>query len=402
MWSVVICELRIHQFRNLQQASLSLARCNLILGKNGSGKTSLLEAVFLLSRGRSFRHHEPKRFISHHQKQCAVWARLAGEPSCTLAIQKTLDTANKSETLLKLNDMPVGSQGLISQKLSVMLIDPSSMSVLDEGSTIRRQMLDWLVFHVKPEFYPEWLAYQRLLKQRNSLLKQPSIKHRQQEIYAWDKQLAYYAQVLHRYREEVFLLWQQYFGQMLSVLLPDYEQQITLNYQVGFDVKIPLDRILFDRLEQDIELGYTRVGSHRADVLVVFRHENDGQKIKEQAANVLSRGEKKLLIAALKVSQLQVLCQLSQNSNHSIPTPVVLIDDIDAELDEWAVQTLLKAVLPLSCQVVISSLNADIQQQINQILLQNHIEENLTDEVCKVFHVEQGVFRCLTDEKSAE
>lgn len=85
----MIQQLNIHKLRNLGQAELTLARCNLIIGANGSGKTSLLEAVFLLSRGKSFRHHEPRRYIRHHESDCTIWAKTFGDPSNTLAIQKS-------------------------------------------------------------------------------------------------------------------------------------------------------------------------------------------------------------------------------------------------------------------------------------------------------------------------
>ena len=171
----MIQQLNIHKLRNLEQVKLTLARCNLIIGANGSGKTSLLEAVFLLSRGKSFRHHEPRRYIRHHESDCTIWAKTFGDPSNTLAIQKKLDTQGKSDTLLRFNGQTAASQSVLSFQLPTLLIDPVGMSLLDEGSGTRRQLLDWLVFHMKPEFYQQWLQYQRLLKQRNSLLKQPSI-----------------------------------------------------------------------------------------------------------------------------------------------------------------------------------------------------------------------------------
>ena len=171
----MIKQLQIHELRNLKQVNLTLAACNLIVGANGSGKTSLLEAVFLLSRGKSFRHHEPKRYIRHHQSACTVWARTKFEESCTLAIQKKLDETGKSDSILRFNEHTVSTQSTLSFHLPTLLIDPVSMSLLDEGSTSRRQMLDWLTFHIQPKFYHQWLQYQRLLKQRNALLKHPSL-----------------------------------------------------------------------------------------------------------------------------------------------------------------------------------------------------------------------------------
>lgn len=348
-------ELHVHWVRNLHAVSLELARCNVFVGDNGSGKTSLLEAVFLLSRGKSFRHHEPKRYISHQQQACTIWAKTDQN---TLAIQKQLDEKAFATTTLKFDGNVVPTQSKLSFALPTLLIEPSGMMVLDTGSTQRRQLLDWLVFHMKPEFYGEWLSYQRLLRQRNALLKSATLYQHQQELMAWDYQLAHHATLLHTHRQAVFDRWQTNFEQMVQTLLPNCADGLSLVYQAGFDEKVGLFEILQSRLLSDKELGYTRLGGHRADVLVMLRL---GDK-KEHATNVLSRGEKKLLITALKLSQLHTLCQTCPNVR-----PVVLIDDIDAELDGWALEVLLQTLASLPCQVFMSSLSNRHFCRINEL-----------------------------------
>lgn len=373
----MIQELRIHALRNIKQTSLTLRQYNLVIGENGSGKTSLLEAVFLLSRGKSFRHHEPKRYIMHYERRCIVWAKTHDQ---TLAIQKQLNTSNLATTALKLNNTTVPSQSFLSFALPTLLIDPTSMALLEEGSGVRRQMLDWLSFHVEHDFYPQWLAYQRLLKQRNALLKSPSVT--MHEVSAWDHQLAVHAKALHHYRLTVFNEWRVLFDEMVMLLLPAYEKQITLNYIAGFDVQMGLFEILQERFSQDRDLGYTRVGAHRADVIVSLKNTSDnGDKLREQAVNVLSRGEKKLLITALRLSQLQMMCARLPDVK-----PVVLIDDLDAELDDRGVDILLDVLLLLPCQLFITSLQTSTINKIQQKI----ITLNKNDDTLKVFHVKQG------------
>ncbi len=346
----MISTLQISNLRNLTQVSLSPSRCNLLIGDNGSGKTSLLESIFLLSRGKSFRSHQPKRYIQHQQPSATVFVRFDDEVS--LAIQKQTDAT----TLLRLNGEVVKTQYRLTQYMPTLLIDPSSMEVLEQGSANRRQLLDWLAFHVQAGFYPQWLAYQRLLKQRNSLLKQIKFAnhlHRQQ-IEAWDNGLTTHAELIHYYRQQVFEAWLPHFQQCLQQLLPSYAEQISVSYHAGFDTDIPLNETLAQRLEQDIHQGYTRVGSHRADIHVHWQGE-----VREQAVNVLSRGEKKLLITALRLSQLPLL-QATEQATEQTTDSIVLIDDITSELDDHAIKVVLSTLASLSCQVFITSLTDDI------------------------------------------
>ena len=400
----MIERLQISYLRNLTQVNLSPAACNVIIGANGSGKTSLLEAIFLLSRGKSFRHHQPKRYIQHHQDSTTVYAKF--NDSRTLAIQKQADAT----TILRLNQTTVYNQSILTEQLPTLLIDPSTMDMLEQGSASRRQLLDWLVFHMKQGFHPQWVAYQRLLKQRNSLLKQRRhLTHVQlAELRAWDKGLASHAALIHHYRETIFEAWQPYFSESIAQLLPAYAEQLSLSYNAGYDTSLALDIQLNERLEQDLQLGYTRIGNHRADIHVHWRSTGSEQRandkknssfevstevnestklpvLKEQAANILSRGEKKLLITALRLSQLPLL--LNVKSNSELPssdaklnaTPVVLLDDITAELDERAIEILLATLAQLPCQVFMSSLTDSILPLINEYWSEP-----------KVFHMKQG------------
>ena len=395
----MIERLQISHLRNLTQVNLPSVACNVIIGVNGSGKTSLLEAIFLLSRGKSFRHHQPKRYIQHHQNTATVHAKI--NDGSTLAIQKQADAT----TILRLNQTTVYNQSILTEQLPTLLIDPSTMDMLEQGSASRRQLLDWLVFHMKQGFHPQWVAYQRLLKQRNSLLKKT--RHLTQvqlaELRSWDKGLSNHAALIHHYRERIFEEWQPYFAKSITQLLPSYAEQLSLSYSAGYDTSIALDVQLDERLEQDLQLGYTRIGNHRADIHVHWRSHgstelNDAltnEKIdtdvnkalpvlKEQAANVLSRGEKKLLITALRLSQLPLLLNnadsdLSTGYATSQITPVVLLDDITAELDNRAIHILLSTLSQLPCQVFMTSLTDDIVPLVQSLW-----------STPNVFHVKQG------------
>ena len=396
----MIERLQISYLRNLTPINLAPAACNVIIGANGSGKTSLLEGIFLLSRGKSFRHNQPKRYIQHHKDAATVHAKLSD--GRTLAIQKQADAT----TILRLNQTTVYNQSILTEQLPTLLIDPSTMDMLEQGSASRRQLLDWLVFHMKQGFHPQWIAYQRLLKQRNSLLKQRRhLTHVQlAELRAWDKGLASHAALINHYREAIFEAWQPYFSESIAQLLPAYAEQLSLSYNAGYDTSVALDIQLNERLDQDLQLGYTRIGNHRADIHVHWRSIRPIHKanehlnsplaadstfklpiLKEQAANILSRGEKKLLITALRLSQLPLLLNTGNDLEASVndaklsATPVVLLDDITAELDDRAIEILLSTLAQLPCQVFMTSLTDSILPLVYEYWSKP-----------KVFHMKQG------------
>lgn len=160
--------------------------------------------------------------------------------------------------------------------------------------------------------------------------------------------------------------------------MPQYAEQLRLRYSVGYDVNIGLETLLVERVASDVELGYTRMGSHRADINVML----DTQHIDEAghshkhtlaATDMLSRGEKKLLMTAFRLSQLPLL-------NARGKVPLVLIDDITAELDDSALSLLLKALKQVNSQLFITTLSTDILPMIKAIW---------QDDV-KLFHVEHG------------
>ncbi len=378
-----IIELAIHHFRNLHKIELQPTSCNVFLGQNGSGKTSLLESIYLLSRGKSFRHHQSRHYIEHGFSDTTVFARLNHDQ--TVAIAKSQDAT----TQLRLNGQSLVTQSPLAQLLPTLLLEPVSLAQLEDGSQARREMLDWLGFHVEPSFHPNWLSYQRLLKQRNSLLKQnfgnaSLTSLQQQELSAWDYQLSQHAEKIHQARADIIEQWQPHFLAQVQKFLPQYAEKLRLRYIPGFDIEVGLATTLANRLASDIELGYTRMGCHRADINVVLdlvHTDAAGHKHKQTllATDMLSRGEKKLLVMALRLSQLPLLNQVDK-------VPLVLVDDITAELDSDALMLLLTGLKQVNSQLFVTSLTQDIVESIQKIW---------QDKV-KLFHVEQGSVRQLS------
>jgi DNA replication and repair protein RecF len=351
-----ITRLNIERVRNLKTVALhELQPFNVFYGQNGSGKTSILEAIHLLATGRSFRTHIPKNYIQNETADAIVFAQSATEK---IGMQKMLS----GEQLIKVNGDLIATQGQLAKILPLQHIDPQSTDIIDYGAKPRRQLVDWLMFHVEPEFYHAWQYYSRALKQRNSLLK--SRRNIQiSELESWNKMLAEYGEILHSQRSGIVEQWKVYFEQDLKNLLPNLE--IQLEYSPGFHTELGLLNDLTVHHQKDVDRRYTEYGPHRADLRL---------KTKLGDADVvLSRGQKKLLIMALKLSQIAMLHACNKET-------VVLLDDLTAELDLIAQRRLVERLSQLGSQVFMTTLE------------QESVKKHLHDlSICyQLFNVEHG------------
>ena len=351
-----LTRLNIERVRNLTTVVLpSLQPFNIFYGENGSGKTSVLEAIHLLATGRSFRTHIPKYYVQHTQTDAIIFAQASQNK---IGLQKF----SSGEQYIKVNGDTVATQGQLAKILPLQHIDPLSTDIIDHGAKARRQLLDWLMFHVEPEFYDTWQLYARSLKQRNTLLKTKQ-KLTLEQLEPWNKLLAEYGEILHLQRMSILEQWKPFFEAELKALLPDLT--VHLEYQAGFHVDHGLLNDLNHHHQKDLQRRYTEYGPHKADLRL--------KTPMGDADVVFSRGQKKLLIIALKLSQIAMLHASNRET-------VVLLDDLTAELDLTAQHRLIKRLSQLGSQVFLTTLD------------RNAVEKHLKDLTIsyKLFHVTSG------------
>lgn len=332
---MTIARLEIANVRNLQSVSLlPHPQLNLFVGQNGSGKTSVLEALHLLGLGRSFRSGRVRRLINDDASACTVFAAFAAGGNA--GIQR----ASNGESEFRLDGRANINLADIAHRLPLSLLDPASFAEMQEGSKPRRAQLDWGVFHVEHRFYPAWVRYQRALKQRNSLLRSGSIGRLESAV--WNRELAESAGLLHSLRHEYLLRWQPLWEARIQGFLP--EQRLALEYTPGWDIEQGLAELLAASWDKDQERGYTQIGPHRADLRV--------KRGTAPADELLSRGQKKLVICALKLSQVSLLQESGRDC-------LLLVDDLASELDAIARQRLISYLAVSGAQVFITCIEPD-------------------------------------------
>jgi len=174
-------QVKVTNVRNICATEIeTTSHINAFFGQNGSGKSSLLEAIHLLSQGRSYRSLNPKNVIQYTKDEMTVYGKLAtSQGRLALGIQKT----QKGETTLRINGVTQASIATLAQALPVIVLEHDSLRVLDAGAKERRHLIDWGAFHYLTQsgqaFFSLWRAFNRVLKQRNAALRLGDFKQAQ-------------------------------------------------------------------------------------------------------------------------------------------------------------------------------------------------------------------------------
>ncbi len=346
--------LNVHHLRNISAASLTLhPRYNVFYGANGSGKTSVLEAIYLLGTGHSFCTREISSLIPHGEPALTVFARMHSDES--VSIQKSMN----NPTQVRLNQQPCQRSSELAHFLPCQAFYQNIFQIIDEGPAIRRGLLDWGLFHVKQSYHALWKDYRRVIKQRNALLRQKASK---QQFLPWNTMLVELATELDAMRTVYFQAWSTTFQTLLMQLT---DTPCTIHYYKGWDKKAtgkPLASILHEQFDSDLHAQYTHSGAHQADILF----ESAALKAKQ----TLSRGQQKIILIALKLAQAQLLPKQC----------VYLFDDIAAELDANHLKRFIRCLSQIKGQFFLTAIDPA------------HLCGHLDGDEVSMFAVENGCF----------
>jgi DNA replication and repair protein RecF len=326
---------------------------NLVFGVNASGKTSVLEALAYLGRGKSFRGAPTGKLIRHGEKEFVLFGRVAdGGREASVGVR------NSAEGLEIRVDGRGGGAAELARALPLQIIDPDVHELVAGSPDGRRRYLDWVAFHVEPRFLDCWRRFRRALRQRNAALRGNASTA---VIEGWNAEFAELAAGIDAGRRRAA----EAVGAGLAEIGADLVgSEVRIEYRAGWNEDRPLAATLEAGLERDRQLGSTQAGPHRADLSLIYDD--------RQARKLVSRGQQKLLACALVLAA-------TATAQATLERPMLLLlDDPAAELDSNALARLMRHVVGLGCQVVATSLDA---------------ETPLFPDSPALFHVEHG---CLS------
>lgn len=348
--------LRVQSLRCLDQLDLELAPgINVFIGANGAGKTSVLEAVFLLSHGRSFRSNARDALTQRDARAMSVFAEVIHADASLLRLGLGREAGRWQARL----DGDHATIGQLVRQCAVVCFEPGSHSLIAGGAEERRRYLDWGVFHVEHDFLLAWRRYQRALKQRNALLRQ-SLEAAPALYEPWEAELVATSEAIEAYRRRYLDRLLPELQACLKRLLPELGAAV-LHYRRGWADDIDLAQLLPAHRGRDRARGHTTAGAHRADWSLSFA----GAPLREH----LSRGQEKLTALACVLAQAQVY-QRSRGE-----WPVVCLDDLASELDRAHQQAVVEQLQHGGAQVLISG---------------TELPTALDGVAVRMFHVEQG------------
>lgn len=340
-------DITLRNFRSYEERQFSFSpEITVLSGSNGVGKTNVLEAIYVLMRGKSFRDSD-----EHLMRYEAPWWRITGNltlherevrfaPEQTTAKQLIIDGVNKGRFSYR-------------QQLPVVLFEPDDLMLIHGSPSMRRAYLDNLLVSTVPAYRSNLSRYERALLQRNNLLKRNSSEESLSDaVFVWDIALSEYGSKITEARLRLVEELNQKLSSYYSGLSGKTEQ-LTINYNPPHHDSHAIARELSKNLSKDAVRGFTSTGPHRDDLSFILNG-ND-------ARTSASRGEIRTIVLSLKYGELALFTNQLEN------TPILLLDDVFSELDPERQALLLSQTADV--QKIITTTHAPKRKGVKTIAL---------------------------------
>ena len=324
-------QLHIQHLRNIEDVRLEFDHTNIFVGANGQGKTTILEAIFLLAFTKSLRTNREKESIQYQKPQALVWGQVMDgdyvtEYQIMLKNEEKITSINKDE-IHKISDY-VG-------RVPVVLFSPDDLELIKGEPSVRRRFFDMDVGQTNKYYLQEIMMYRQLLKRRNDSLRQGTSNDDYMMVLT--ERLALYGEQIVEKRNE-FIAQLIPFIQEVHAVLSDQKEIVTIEYHPKYQGTLFKD--LNDKYAVDLQTQSTSIGPHRDD----FEIQLNGKDISKFG----SQGQQRSVVLSMKIGLAKYI-----ESTKNTP-PLLLLDDVFSELDEARMNALLQ-VLPVNTQTFITT-----------------------------------------------
>ena len=311
---MILKTLRVQNFRTHSDFILEIGeKSTLISGANGSGKTSLLEAIYFALQGTSFRSSDKEILRNDGSSWFRIDLKDSRDSLRTIIFNNAVQKSKK-QFLVDGNKKARLNANL---RIPVVLFEPDDLQLLSGSPTRRRNFLDYFLSQIFPSFQLALTRYNKALKQRNNLLKRDNVS--KDELFPWNLMLAEYGAEIISKRQDFLELLNSKIEEVYFEI-SGVKDEIKIDYLGEKVSKNEILAILSENIERDKILGYTNFGPHKHDIQFIFN--------KKPAQNVASRGENRSLVLALKFIETDILSDLTSKR------PIILLDDVFSELDD--------------------------------------------------------------------
>jgi len=338
---VILTKLVLSHFRNIESLELNPHRSlNLITGDNGSGKSTILEAIQCLSTGHSFRTRKARELIKREEPQFSLMAEFS-DLDQNREHRAGLSRKRDGSVELRLNFEEIRSIVDVTRLLPVKSLTPDSHKLIQEGPDERRQFIDWGLFHTELSYFNHWKQFRRSLLQRNQALRDFAPD---EEVISWNGLLAESAEEINNYRAKYVEILSDRLSKRMNML--DISFPVKLGYRPGWSSDKTLSEWLVDNLENHRRFKTTTEGPHRAELTIISD--------KAPAKQHLSRGQQKVLVYLLHLAQLDILRDTTD------ARAIMLCDDLTSELDDSHAGRLIDQLVEMEGQIFVSGVNLDV------------------------------------------
>ena len=334
-----IKSLNIKNFRNYAIASVSLCDgINLVLGDNAQGKTSLLEAIYLCSVGKSARASKDKELIKIDADKAQIQLQVqSGEylDKVSITIERT------TKKTVSINNMPILRIGELMGVCKCVLFSPDEMNIIKDGPSERRRFVDIALCQMSKSYFYTLQIYNKVLAQRNKLLKSGNIS--EDDLIIWDIQLANVGCKIAKNRYG-FVQKLANFAKNKHSILSDEKETLVVGYEgltaeTDEELKQKFLKNLVDDRIRDLKHGYTHSGVHKDDISLFIN--NIDVRIYG------SQGQQRTTILSLKLAQIDLIQDMYNQK------PILLLDDVLSELDTNRCKKLLQFCS--QCQTILTA-----------------------------------------------